>query len=333
MKILVTGASGFVGRHFIEHLLEVEPDAEILGVSRTPVSSVWNVAALPALRRDVFRYVQLNLLDAVELGRTLRRFEPDWVVHLAAHSSVGRSWDDPVGSFTNNTNIFLNLLEKIRDLGMRPRILSVGSSEQYGGCFSSNALCEYDELRPNNPYAVARVSQELLSKIYADSYGLDVVMTRSFNHVGPRQREAFAVPSLAARLVAAKLSGRKRIRVGDLSVVRDFVDVRDVTRAYHSLLLRGGVGEVYNVCTGVSTSLLDVVGTLQKLIGTDAELEVDPALVRPKDSPVVVGNPGKIELATGWSPKIELRDSLRDVVVAVTQNVPVAASNAVQEPA
>jgi GDP-4-dehydro-6-deoxy-D-mannose reductase len=310
VKILITGASGFVGRHLIEHFVEHEPDAEILGISRTPAHSAWDEPA-PVLRKNI-QYVQLNMLNAIELGYVLRLFSPDWVVHLAAHSSVGRSWQDPIGSFANNTSIFLNLVEKIRELGLHSRILSVGSSEQYGN--STRPLSEDDDLRPNSPYAVARVAQEMLSKIYAQSYGLHVVMTRSFNHVGPRQRDAFAIPSLAKQLVTAKRLGHQSVRVGNLSVIRDFVDVRDVARAYHALLLRGRSGEVYNVCTGLGYSLKVVVETMQAILGTNVELEVDPDRIRPTDCGAVVGFNGKITSETGWSPKIKLRESLEDVI-------------------
>jgi GDP-4-dehydro-6-deoxy-D-mannose reductase len=310
-KILVTGASGFVSRHLLEYLESLGSHAEVLGVSRTA----------PPFSTAHFKHVhctfrELDLLDKEVVDAMMYGFQPDYIVHLAAYSSVGYSWHKPVESFANNTNIFLNLLEQVRALDLRCRVLSVGSSEEYGDVDpASLPLREDTRLRPVSPYAVARVSQEMLSTVYARGYGLDIVMTRSFNHTGPFQREVFAVPSLAKQLVAiSKGEAPARLVTGDRTIVRDFVDVRDVVRAYHSLLMKGERGEVYNVCTGEGTSIGRVVEMMQEMLGTDAVVETDPRLLRPSDNRAVIGSNDKIKHAIGWVPEIALRESLRGVL-------------------
>jgi GDP-4-dehydro-6-deoxy-D-mannose reductase len=210
----------------------------------------------------------------------------------------------------------LNVLDQARVRGIDCRILSVGSSEEYGNIDTEKLPLREDmPLNPVSPYAVARASQEMLSKVYVDGYGLDVVMTRSFNHTGPFQRDAFVVPSLARQLVAiARGAAPPRLVTGDLSVVRDFVDVRDVVRAYHALLLHGQAGEVYNVCRGEGHSIAEVLATMQEILATNVTLEIDPQLVRPSDNRVVIGSREKIGRAVNWAPKVSLRESLEETI-------------------
>ncbi len=310
-RFLITGFSGFVSRHFLQFLEDSGTEADVLGVSR----------AEPSFAVDRFRHVRcafrrLDLLDKHQTGEILTAFRPDYVLHLAAFSSVGFSWREPVDSFANNTNIFLNVLDQARVRGIDCRILSVGSSEEYGNIDTEKLPLREDmPLNPVSPYAVARASQEMLSKVYVDGYGLDVVMTRSFNHTGPFQRDAFVVPSLARQLVAiARGAAPPRLVTGDLSVVRDFVDVRDVVRAYHALLLHGQAGEVYNVCRGEGHSIAEVLATMQEILATNVTLEIDPQLVRPSDNRVVIGSREKIGRAVNWAPKVSLRESLEETI-------------------
>jgi GDP-4-dehydro-6-deoxy-D-mannose reductase len=232
-------------------------------------------------------------------------------------SNVGQSWKAPVESFTNNTNIFLNLLDPIRKHGLETKVLSVGSSEEYGLVQESDLpLTESKPLRPGSPYGVARVAQEQLSQVFAEGYGLDVVMTRSFNHIGPGQREQFVIPSFVKQVVEAKRAGKTRIilRAGNTRVVRDFLDVRDVVRAYHELLARGTKGQVYNICSGVGRSLDQVLEILSELTGVVVELEVDPGLVRPNELMTMIGSAHKLHQELGWTPRHEFRASLNDMI-------------------
>lgn len=310
-KILVTGFSGFVSRHFLSFLEESSVDANVLGVGRSQ----------PNFAIDGFRHVRctfrhLDLLDKASVDDVIYTFQPEYILHLAAYSSVGFSWQRPVESFTNNTNILLNLLEQVRCLNLPCRILSVGSSEEYGNQLpEAYPLSEETLLRPVSPYAVARVSQEMLSSIYVKGYGLDIVMTRSFNHIGPFQRDVFVVPSLAKQLTAIRYKNAPRkLITGDRTVVRDFVDVRDVVRAYYALLIEGAVGEIYNVCSGRGVTIDDVIAIMQDELGVTAEVETDSRLVRPTDNRIVVGSNAKIRKAIDWEPRHELRDSLRNIL-------------------
>jgi GDP-4-dehydro-6-deoxy-D-mannose reductase len=311
MKLLITGFSGFVGRHFLECLESHKMDIEVLGVARS-------FGQLPpAQYRHVrFAHRELDLLDRPEVEDTMATFRPTHVLHLAAYSSVAFSWDRPVASFSNNTNVLLNLLEAVRRLDRSCRVLSVGSSEQYGDVGPTDLpLRESSPLRPISPYGVARVAQEMLSKVYVQGYGLDIVMTRSFNHIGPYQRDAFVVPSIAKQLISIRHSrAEPLIRTGDRAIVRDFVDVRDVVRAYLELLLNGPSGEIYNVCSGEGVRIAEVIEMMRQQVGVELELETDPRLVRPNDNTAIVGCREKIEAATGWVPHIKLSESLSSVL-------------------
>jgi GDP-4-dehydro-6-deoxy-D-mannose reductase len=311
MKILITGFSGFVSRHFLTFLEGSGVDVEVLGLARHK----------PTFAYEDFKHVrcdfrQLDLLDGAGVEHALRSFRPTHILHLAAYSSVGFSWDQPVESFANNTNISLNVMERLRIVGHPCRVLSVGSSEEYGDVLPRDLpLREDAPLRPVSPYAVARVAQEMLSRVYVRGFQQDIVMTRSFNHIGPHQRVSFVVPSLARQLTEIRHCGAAaRLVTGDRSVVRDFVDVRDVVRAYFSLLLDGTPGEIYNVCSGRGVQIDEVVSLMQQQLGTQATLEIDPKLVRPNDNQMIVGSNDKIKQAVGWTPRYALEESVSSVL-------------------
>jgi GDP-4-dehydro-6-deoxy-D-mannose reductase len=303
MKYLVTGCHGFVGAHLVRHIAREDPEAVIIAVDRRPVM-------LP----EVAESHGVDLLDLEAFAAIVERHEPHHLVHLASLSSVGASWHDPVASFTNNTNIFLNVLECVRRRSERTRVLSVGSSEEYGVVSPRDLpLTENSPLRPASPYAVARVAQEHLGDVYVRGFGLDVVATRSFNHVGPGQSDQFVISALGKQFAELASGRRRHLEVGATSVVRDFLDVRDVVRAYHSLLARGARGEVYNVCSGRGVSIAAIIERFQAITGLSPEVVTDPARVRPVENALVVGSNEKIEEAVGWRPTIPLEQSLRDV--------------------
>lgn len=308
-RLLITGINGFVGHHMLELLQNVGSRSHILGVLK-------NAARFRNKYKKLnVTLVELDLNDRETTYSTLRNFRPDCIIHLASNSSVAYSWKNPVESFQNNTNIFLNLLESVRELKLSCRILSIGSSEEYGIVpVSAVPLVETREFNPISPYAVARVSQELLSKVYSSGYGLDIIMTRSFNHIGPGQKDTFVISSFAKQIAHAKKESAKSIRVGDLNIVRDFLDVRDVVKAYLMLIEKGKKGEVYNVCKGVGHSLKEILSEMLEIAGMEIEMEVDLGLLRPSDNPVIIGCNEKIRRNCGWIPKIDLRQSLVDIL-------------------
>lgn len=311
-KILITGFSGFVGRHFLQYLYQNNIDAEIWGVDLEAPS--YNYQTYGGNINITFE--RINLLNAQELRALFCKFVPDYILHLASFSSVAYSWEFPMESFMNNTNIFLNLITEVKEVNKECRILSVGSSEEYGNTTNENIyLQESMVLRPGSPYAVARVSQEMMSRVFVESYHMNIIMTRSFNHIGPWQDPRFVVPNFVNQMVKIKKEKLEPILyTGDISITRDFVDVRDVVGAYYQLLTDGEVGEVYNVCSGKGRTLIDVIQTISHILGIEVSTVELPELIRPNDTRVVIGCNHKIKKKLGWSPSISLEQTLKDMV-------------------
>lgn len=318
-RILITGFSGFVARHFIEYLHALKIKIEIYGIDVTPPQYDLN-QFLPELK---IRFKILDMTDAVQLKDLFQEFTPDYILHLAAYSSVAYSWKNPSESFLNNSNIFLNLIKTVQETNPGCRVLSVGSSEEYGNVEKDNLpIRENQPLQPTSPYAVARVSQEMLSRIFAETFHLNIVLTRSFNHIGPRQDNRFAIPSFITRIMEIKKKGlcAGEIETGDTTVVRDFVDVRDVVRAYYLLLLKGRAGEAYNICSGKGVVLKDIIDIIARQAGVEVTTKINPDFVRPRDNRFTVGSPFKIESELGWHPEISLEETIRDMICYQEKN-------------
>jgi len=310
-KFLITGFSGFVSKHFVAYLEKNKIPAAVLGVDYSDTE----------IEKDNYKYVgmnfkKLNLFEKESLESVINEFQPDYILHLASFSSVASSWQDPVFSFQNNTNIFLNLVDAVRSQKINTRVLSVGSSEEYGDISPDDVpLKEDHQLYPVSPYAVARVSQELISKVYASGFKLNIIMTRSFNHVGPGQKDMFVISSFAKQLCQIKLNGGKgNIVAGDVSIIRDFLDVRDVVDAYYKLLVNGKVGEVYNVCSGIGITLREAIKIMCEILDIDVEIRVDKKLIRPADNNIIIGSNEKIKNELKWKPEHTIRESLTDVI-------------------
>lgn len=311
-RYLITGFSGFVGKHFLDYLETLHSPISVLGIDINNPDFV-----MDRLSHVQCNFEKMDLLDRDGIEKIMLQFQPNYILHLASFSSVAFSWQNPVKSFQNNTNIFLNILQAVHSINSRARILSVGSSEEYGDLAGDNKLFhEDDALHPVSPYAVARVSQEMLSRVFAKGYGLDIVMTRSFNHIGPGQKEIFVIASFAKRMVEMKKAGvsTPKLTTGDISVIRDFVDVRDVVRAYDGLLKNGRRGEIYNICRGVGYSLKELVQQMASILDMEVMTITDEKLVRPNDNKVIIGSNEKIKRDIGWVPEIPLKKSLEDVI-------------------
>jgi GDP-4-dehydro-6-deoxy-D-mannose reductase len=292
--LLVTGHSGFVGRTLFEGFGEL--------ASPTP----WRLAALPDHLDIRSRDVRARVAEIA----------PDAVLHLAALTSVAESFRDPDGCFDVNFNGTLNLLRALKNGGFRGRMLYVSSGDCYGALpESSLPVRETAPLRPRNPYAVSKIAAEALCYQWAQTEGMDVVIARPFNHIGPRQDNRFAVASFCEQIsrIAAG-AAPPEIRVGNLDVTRDLTDVRDVLRAYFALLERGRTGEAYNVASGRETALREVVDTLLAIAGVAAKVVTDPARQRSAEQRRVVADVAKIEGDTGWAPRIALRQTLAETL-------------------
>jgi len=308
LRALVTGITGFAGSHLADYLLAYT-QLEIFGVDQR---------AFPAStpRSDRLHLYQGDLCDPDFVLSSLKEAQPQYLFHLAAQAFVPLSWEDPWGTLANNIRGQLNLFQGLLRLGLKPRILVVGSADEYGMVRAHELpINENTPLRPYNPYAVSKVVQDMLGYQYFASHGLHVVRVRPFNHIGPRQSEAF-VASAFAKQVAEAEAGRKApvIKVGNLKVKRDFTDVRDMVRAYHLALLRGEPGEVYNIGSGVARSMEELLNTLLKESKVEVRVEEDPTRLRPSDVPVVACDPRKFKERTGWEAQISFEESLRDIL-------------------
>jgi GDP-4-dehydro-6-deoxy-D-mannose reductase len=310
MRVLITGITGFVGSYMAEHALS--HGAEVFGTRRGQ-STAENIEHL----RGRITLIQSDLRDDASVRSLIARSSPDYVVHLAAQSVVGASWQVPAETLANNILSQVNLLEAIRPLAVPPRFLCVGSSEEYGMVYEEELpIRETNPLRPLSPYAVSKVTQDVMGYQYFKSYGLPIVRTRAFSHEGPRRGDVFMTSNFAKQVAEIEAGLREPVvRVGDLKPRRDFSDVRDVVRGYWLLLERGEPGEVYNLCSGRPWSIQQV---LELLIGASTvkgiAVEVDPERLRPSDVMILEGDPSKIEKATGWKVTIPFERTLSELL-------------------
>ena len=300
LRVLITGARGFVGRHLTEMLRARGHD--VVGADHG--------AGEELLLVDVGD--PLAVRGAVELVR------PDAVAHLAAQAFVPASYEDPVHSFGVNAGGTLNVLEAVRAQAHErgsPRVLVVSSADVYGAQPpSAYPLRETVLPRPKSPYAASKIAAESLAFAYARSYGVDAVVARPFNHVGAGQDPRFAVAAFAAQIAAVAAGGDPVVRVGNLETARDILDVRDVCEAYALLLEgRGEAGEIYNICSGTPTPMREVLRRLIEIAHVAVEVREDTARMRAVDVPVSVGDASKLRAATGWAPRIPLTAALRAV--------------------
>jgi len=311
LKYVITGASGFVAGHLIEAIFKDDPEALItaLDLSEPDYSFID-----PSLRKSI-QYSKADLLSMNDLIKILELSGAHFVIHLAAYSSVAYSWQKPIECFNNNFNIFLNLLEAVKKVNPVIRVLSIGSSEQYGIVTADKIpLKESEPPNPVSPYAVARVAQEYMAAVYVKGFNLDIVSTRSFNHFGPRQDERFVLSSFARQVAEIKKGMRKPvINVGDLEIIRDFTDVRDVSKAYLSLLRKGSPGEIYNVCCGTGKKLEDCLIFLIEIAGIKCKIQKSEELIRPVDNPIIIGDNAKLKKETGWVPETPFETTLHDL--------------------
>jgi GDP-4-dehydro-6-deoxy-D-mannose reductase len=300
LRVLITGASGFAGNHLA--LACVAAGDEVIGFSRSGEVSTGEGRAV-------------DLRDLAATREAVRSAEPEIIYHLAALSSVGRSWEHPVETVSENTATAANLLEAVRHEAADARVVWVSSCEIYTAD-QPLPIGEDGELGPATPYAVSKTAGDLLARVYADAHGLHIIRVRPFNHAGPGQRPIFVLSSLARQAAQARLAGAESIEIvtGNPDTRRDFTDVRDVVRAYR-LLAERGKPTVYNVSTGTSVSTTDHIRLLAELIApTRIDHVVDPALVRKNEVMDRRGSHERLTADTGWAPEIPLRQTLADTV-------------------
>ncbi|MBF82542.1 MAG: GDP-mannose 4,6 dehydratase [Actinobacteria bacterium] len=291
MLALITGGSGFVGKHLADHLSDCGDD-----VLTTDISDGGP-----------------DLLDQTGINELILSAQPQVVYHLAAQADVGSSWESPTTTFRINAEGTLNVLSACRGAGVE-RVLTISSAEVYGKVPHERLpIVESLPLAPASPYAVSKVAAEMIST-YEASRGLEVMCARSFNHFGPGQNINFVTSALAHRILQAKKDGRKNIPVGRLDTRRDFTDVRDVVRSYRSIISKGVSGESYNVCSGEDRSIGELAKALMTASGYMIDLVPDASLQRPSDIPVLRGDNTKIKSHTGWEPIVEFEETIKDII-------------------
>lgn len=305
MKVLIIGAAGFVGGYLIHHL-------------NTDLHYQVAATKLPEEHLDTQEacIYSLNILGADAILPLLKQLRPDAIVHLAAQSSVGLSWRKPDLTVDINIKGTLHILEALRVLDYKPRLLLIGSGEEYGHIRPEESpITEDNLLRPGNIYAATKACQNMLGRIYADAYQLDILSVRAFNHIGPRQTDIFVVSDFSKQvaMIEAKLK-EPVIHVGNLSAARDFTDVRDVVRAYGLLLSKGKTGETYNVGSGHALPIQQILERILTFSSVPIQIEVDPDKLRPIDVPIIEADITKLQADTGWTPHITLAQSIQDVL-------------------
>lgn len=309
MRLLVTGAGGFVGGHLVELVRREAPGTGLYGVVQPHGSLAWSTS-------QGARLIEADLDDPAAAAAVIEESRPDAIVHLAGQSSVHQSWLDPGGTLRTNVLGIVHLLDAARRSALCPSVLVVGSAEEYGAVSASELpIREGAPLRPASPYAVSKVAQGALALLYGPAGGMRVVLTRTFHHTGPGRGEAFAESSFARQIAEIEHGLRPPvIEVGNLEAVRDFTDVRDVVRAYLLLLEKGEPGQAYNVCSGRGLRIREILDSLLASSSSRVELRVDQSRLRPSDVPAQVGDPSRLRAATGWDPRIPLEETLGDLL-------------------
>lgn len=313
MKALIIGAAGFVGSYLIQHLAETY-DWEI-HATKLPAESL-NFSSISVHN--------LNILEPSEILNLLEQVKPEYIFHLAAQSSVALSWKNPALTVDINIKGTLNILDGIRSIpNYKPRVLLIGSGEEYGYILPDETpVNESVTPRPGNIYAATKACQNMLASIYSRAYGMNLIMVRAFNHIGPNQTEIF-VASDFCKQVAEIEAGLKPpvLHVGNLSAKRDFTDVRDVVRAYGLLIQSGKSGETYNIGSGHAISIQELLDMILSLSTTQIAVETDPTRLRPSDIPVIEADIKKLQETIRWRPEIKLQQTLLETLNYWRENI------------
>ena len=307
---LITGGTGFAGSHLIEYLLNQQlVNPELLHTTYYSDIPDYLAHQLPAQN---FHKIDLTSIQAT--NQLLALIQPKFIYHLAAFASVGNSFEKSRQAVLNNISLQVNLLEAIQNQVHQARLLLIGSAESYGISQPDELPIKEDHpFRPVNPYGVSKLAQEMLGYAYAQSWQLDIVRVRPFNHIGERQTADFAIPSFAKQIVAIERGHQPTLKVGNLDAIRDFTDVKDMVKAYQLLVATGISGEVYNIGSGQGKTMKEVVELLCSLSTVSIHVEVDQSKLRPLDIPVVIANNERVR-QLGWQPTISLLSSLQRVL-------------------
>ena len=294
---VVTGSQGFVGKYLRQEL--ENQNYTVIGLDIQPGDGV----------------LAVDLLDAQQVEKAIIQTMPDIIIHLAGQASVSKSWEIPQKTMEINVIGAINLMEAVRKHKPDCRMVLVGSSDEYGNLGDAGKRVKEDmEAKPQTPYAVSKKAQEEMARVYCKAYGLQICMTRSFNHGGAGQRKGFLIPDFASGIAAVECGEQSCIRVGNLTSRRDFTHVKDVVRAYRLLAEQGHAGEVYNVGSGTTWSGQEILDQLRAMAKCPVPVEQDPAKMRPSDTPVICCDHSKLTEHTGWEPTENLETILSETL-------------------
>jgi GDP-4-dehydro-6-deoxy-D-mannose reductase len=308
MRALITGISGFAGSHLADHLLG--KNYEVYGSIRWR-SRTENI-------RHIFKdlnLIECDLRDSHSTFNLIKTVEPDVIFHLAAQSFVPTSWHSPEDTIYTNVVGTVNLLQAVTLNKLDPVIQIAGSSEEYGLVYKDEVpIKETNPTRPLSPYAVSKVAETLLGYQYQKSYSLKIILTRAFNHTGPRNSDVFVVSNFARQIAEIEKNKKTDIEVGNLISVRDFSDVRDIVQAYEFAIRKCKYGELYNISSGKGIKIKEILDMLISMANKEIKIREDPKRKRPSDVPLIIGNSEKFINETGWKPKIKLEKTLEDLL-------------------
>lgn len=306
MKVLITGSTGFAGSHLADFIIENKL-AEVHGIRRPRSRTEFT--------RPEVQYHEADITDLTSLLTLFASIQPDIIFHLAAQSFVPLSWQAPISTFQANAVGTLNVLEAARYAKPGTIVHIAGTSEEYGSVTPSECpITEHQPLRPLSPYGVSKVATDLMAQQYYASYGLHTVITRAFNHTGPRRGQEFVTSKIARQCALISLNKAAPVlTLGNLDAVRDFTDVRDMVRAYWMAANAGFYGTPFNIGTGTGYSIREVADRLINISGKDIEIRQDKEFIRPSDVPLLVCDSSLFRIRTGWKPEIKFEQTLKDL--------------------
>lgn len=341
MRVLITGTTGMAGSHLAEYILANHHDAEVYGTYRwrsrmdnlqdlsrngllRMVAEGGNISRSGVLARMIeeqgerghLNLIECDLTDAASVKKVISAVRPSHIFHLAAQSYVPASWNAPATTLNINAGGQIHIFEAVIESELDPRIHIAGSSEEYGLVLPDEVpIKESNPLRPLSTYAVSKVTQEMLAWQYFQSYGLKTVVTRGFNHTGPRRGHVFVTSSFAKQIAEIEVGRRPQIvQVGDLSSKRDWTDVRDIVRGYWLAAEHGIPGEVYNIGSGVARTAGDMLNLLLSMSQAKIEVRQDESRMRPSDVKILLSDSTKLCRQTGWHPEIPFERTMRDLL-------------------
>lgn len=307
--ILITGGTGFAGRHLIQALLEE-------GFQNIHTTHFGNSPLPEVCQNSAVSIHTVNLTEAAAVADLVKEVQPAEIYHLASFAAVGKSFEQAGNILQNNIMLQLHVLNAVREHAPQARILIIGSAEEYGKVPSDRLGQKIDEsfpLNPVNPYAVTKVTQDLLAQSFYFSFNLNILRVRPFNHIGEGQSPDFVIPAFASQIVAVEQGKQESLRVGKLETVRDFTDVKDMVKAYIVVMRKGKVGDVYNIGSGKGWKISEVLDMLLAHSSKQIKVEVDESRLRPSDVEYFVADAHRIQ-ELGWSAQVPLSETLERIL-------------------